>query len=99
MWPEWYSSQCATIQGAMTASWPTTAFEVKPVSMDAPIPTISRCTASASHPWSNSWPSGEEEPVRRACLPSRTSRCRYANVAAAMRPYTQLGATASRAGA
>lgn len=28
---------------------------------------------SASHPWSNSWPSGLDEPVRRACLPSMES--------------------------
>ena len=27
----------------------------------------SRCTLSASHPWSNSWPRGDEVRVRRAC--------------------------------
>jgi hypothetical protein len=27
----------------------------------------------ASTPWSKSWPSGEEVPVRRACFPSMPS--------------------------
>lgn len=34
-------------------------------------------TLMASHPWSNSWPSGEDDWVRRACLPSKLSRTMY----------------------
>jgi hypothetical protein len=44
-------------------------------------------------PWSNSWPSGEELFVRRACLPSRQSRCRYISTAKPLRKYTHDGAT------
>ena len=34
---------------------------------------------SASHPWSNSSPSGELLPVLRACLPSMASKDWYPN--------------------
>jgi hypothetical protein len=44
-------------------------------------------------PWSNSWPSGEELFVLRACLPSMQSRWRYASTARPLTKYTQRGAS------
>lgn len=54
---------------------------------------------SCAAPWSNSWPRGEELLVRRACLPSRQSRCRYISTAKPLRKYTHEGATPASSGA
>lgn len=75
MMPVWYSSHWASTQGSFTPSTPTTVVqEEQEMEKLHAMHVSSRWTDSASQPWSNSWPRGEELPVRRACLPSRQSR-------------------------
>ena len=45
----------------------------------------------ASHPWSNSSPSGELLPVRRACLPSIASKAWYPNKPSIANKHAQAG--------
>ena len=63
------------------------------IESDAAMLASSRLTDSASQPWSKSWPSGELLRVRRACLPSRQSRCTYATTENADSRYVQRGAS------
>lgn len=76
MVPVWYSSQCARMKGVNTTKFPIHSSQPGPMPRLAASMATTNCTTSASQPWSNSWPSGLLDPVRRACLPSRQSMCR-----------------------
>jgi hypothetical protein len=52
-----------------------------------------------SQPWSNSWPSGDDERVRRACFPSVASSVAYTHVATPMKMSTHAGGSSVNVGA
>ena len=53
---------------------------------------------TASHPWSNSCPRGDDEPVRRACFPSMASSVWYRNMNRAAVKKAQAGGSPRRPG-
>src|SRR3989338_8863592 len=77
--PVWYSSHCAPKNAENISTQPINAGSSCPDSRNVSSTDATIVVDSASHPWSNSSPSGDDDCVRRACLPSTASSVWYAN--------------------
>ncbi len=91
----WYSSNWAAKNAACAANKAPEVYQVSPTPRVAAIPSHCKNSTSVSQPWSTSWPTGEDIPVRLACLPSTASQVWYISTHKTFAKNTYGGITAA----